>query len=83
MATSEDGSELKEINMFLFDYCRISEVEAVPERDLIHFISQRVPVHKIKYFIDALLATGAMKIDGLNIPGRLKYRPIPISLYKK
>ena len=83
MATSEDGSELKEIHMFLFAYCNDCAVESVPERAVIHFISQRVPVNKIKYFIETMITTGAMKIDGLNIPGQLQYRPIPTSLYKK
>ena len=83
MAASEDGSQLKEIHMFLFTYCRDLDVDTVPEHKLIHFISQRVPVNKVKYFIDTLLAMNAMMNAGLNLKGKIQYKPLATKLYGK
>ncbi len=81
MSTSQDASEIKEIHMYLFSYCDKYKVELVPEHKLIHFISQRVAVHKIKYFIEAMEASGLMKVDGINIAGHRKFRPLRTSLH--
>ena len=81
MSTSQDGSEIKEIHMYLFSYCDKYKVELVPEHKLIHFMAQRVAVNKIKYFIDTMEASGLMKVDGLNIAGQRKFRPLRTSLH--
>ena len=83
MGASEDGSELKELHMFLFAYCDKFDVEVVPEHKLIHFMSQRVAVHKIKYFIDTMLSSSMMRMEGLNVSGQRKFRPLRTTLYGK
>ncbi len=83
MTSSSDAKDLEEIHMFLFGYCKNYDVELVPEHKLLHFISKRVAVNKIKYFIDTMLVSGMMKVDGLNIGGQRKFRPLRVSLYGK
>ena len=83
MTSSSDAKDLEEMHMFLFGYCNKYEVELVPEHKLTHFISKRVAVNKIKYFIDTMLVSGMMKVDGLNIGGQRKFRPLRVSLYGK
>ena len=83
MVSSSDGKDLEEMHMFLFGYCRNFDVELVPEHKLMHFISRRVSVPKVKYFVDTMLTSGMMKVDGLNIAGQRKFRPLRVSLYGK
>jgi len=83
MTSSSDAKDLEEMHMFLFGYCNKYEVELVPEHKLTHFISKRVAVNKIKYFIDTMLVSGMMKVDGLNIDRQRKFRPLRVSLYGK
>lgn len=81
MATSQDANEITEMHEFMFSYCRAQDVDAVPEHKLIQFMSQRVPVNRIDYFIEALAGTGMMEITGLNLKGRRMFKPKQISLY--
>jgi len=84
MTSSSDAKDLEEMHMFLFGYCNKYEVEIVPEHKLTHFISKRVAVNKIKYFIDTMLISGMMKVEGSDIPGgQRKFRPLHVSLYGK
>lgn len=83
MTSSSDAKDLEEIHMFLFGYCTRFKVELVPEHKLMHFISKRVAVNKIKYFIDTMLVSDMMKVDGFNDRGQRKFRPLRVSLYGK
>ena len=81
MTSSSDSKDLEEIHMFLFGYCKKYDVELVPEHKLMHFISKRVAVNKIKYFIDTMLTSGMMKVGGFNEKGQRKFCPLRVSLY--
>ena len=78
---SQDASEVEEIHRFLFAYCRRMEVETVPEHDLLHYMSKKIPVNKIDYFLKALHNAGLMKLEGLNNPGSRKYRPLAKTIF--
>ncbi len=83
MSVSKDSKELEEMHIFLFTYCDKQKVETVPEHKLMHFISKRSAVNKITYFIDTLIASGMMRVEGLNLPGQRKFRPLVLTLEGK
>ncbi len=76
MIISQDASEIDEIHAFMFNYCRRLKVDAVPEQDLMHFMSRKIPVNKIDYFMKTLQSAGMIKAEGLNTPGRRSFRPL-------
>lgn len=81
MGSSSDARELNEIHQFAFDYCDKKKVKSVPEHTLIHFISTRVPINKVSYFIETLINSGLLEKEGLNLPGKRAYTPLSPSLF--
>lgn len=81
MASSEDASELKEIHQYMFSYCRNKEVEMIPEHSLIHFMSERIPVNRIPYFIQIMIQTNSMKVEKPKASGPRFFRPLSGTVY--
>lgn len=81
MVTSQDASELEEIHRFLFTFCNRMGVESVPEHDFQHYISKKVPVNKIDYFIKTLISSGMVECGGLNLTGKRTYKPLPKTIF--
>jgi len=81
MTVSQDASEIEEIHIFLFSYCREMKVETVPEHALLHFMSLKVPVNKVDYFIKTMLGAGLIKSEGINLPGKRVYRPMEKTIF--
>lgn len=75
MTASSDMNEINEAFEFIWTYCFREEKKAVEEHKLVHFLSQRVPVHRISFFIEAMLNGNMMKNVGLNIVGNRKFEP--------
>ncbi len=76
MIISQDASEIDEVHAFMFNYCRTLRVESVPEQDLMHFMSRKIPVNRIEYFMKTLQSAGMIRAEGPNIPGGRSYRPL-------
>ena len=75
MSASSDMNEINEAFEFIWTYCFREKKEAVEEHKLVHFLAQRVPVHRISFFIEAMLNGKMMKNVGLNIVGNRKFEP--------
>lgn len=83
MKVSQDASEIDEIHRFMFSYCRNNEVESVPEQVLFHYMSRKIPVNKIDFFLKTIQSSGLVKCEGLNMPGQRLYRPLPKTMMTK
>ena len=75
MSASSDMNEINEAFEFIWTYCFRETQEAVEEHKLVHFLAKRVPVHRISFFIEAMLNGNMMKNVGLNIVGNRKFKP--------
>lgn len=83
MTVSQDASEIEEIHLFMFSFCRRKKVETVPEHDLLHYMALKVPVNKIDYFLKTLQSSGMVEVGGLNLPGERTYKPLAVSALMK
>lgn len=83
MTISQDANEIEEIHRFMFSFCQNSGVDGVPEHDLMQHLAQKVPVNKIDFFMKTLENSGMIKCEGLNLPGKRTYRPMPKSVFRK
>ena len=81
MTTSSDATELAEVHEFLFNYCMKTKSESVPEHQLMHFMSRKIPVNRIGYFLELMLSAGMVKLVGVNAPGHRKFQPQKTSFY--
>ena len=75
MAASPDAKELEEMAAYIKLYCKETGEDSVPEAALTTFISKRVPVGQIDFFLNTLLRTKKMALAGANIPGSRKFKP--------
>lgn len=82
MSTSQDATEINEIHEFMFNYCRRLKKDSIPQHTLVHFMVQRVPVSRITYFIDMMLTSNLMKVEGANKPGQNNFVPMRVSKYE-
>lgn len=83
MASSEDTKELEEIMRWCFEYVEETGQQTVHETDLNNYINGRVPVHRIDFFLKALISSGKLEVVGVALPGQRQFRPIKIvSKYK-
>lgn len=80
MAASSDMNEINEAFEFIWTYCFKEKVSEIEEHKLIHFLAKRVPVHRISFFIDAMLNGNMIKNVGLNVPGSRKFKPLERTL---
>lgn len=83
MIVSQDASEIEEIHRFMFSFCTAKDTGAVPEHELLQYIAQKVPVNKIDYFMKILQNSGMIKSEGLNLPGKREFRPMPKTIFTK
>ncbi|KKK80253.1 hypothetical protein LCGC14_2825340, partial [marine sediment metagenome] len=84
MTSKSDSVELDQIHQFAFHYCSTHNVEIVPESKIIHFVSQRVPVNKVGYFIEALVNTGMLKVYEVDLGiGNRRFTPMQVSVFDK
>lgn len=75
MTSSEDEKEIKEIHRYVFKYCEQTQEEGIPEAKLRNFMTRRVPVNKMDFFLATLIQTGRLKLAGANIVGHERYKP--------
>lgn len=64
MQASVDARHLEEIHRWCFKYLEKNKTDCVPEQDMISYIVRRVPVHKMKFFLETLVSTGRITFKG-------------------
>ncbi len=79
MTVSVDAKEIHEIHSFMFSYCNNTKSDSVPEHQLTRFMMKRVPVNRIQYFMESMLASKMIKMTGINLDGKRKYVPLSIA----
>ena len=83
MHVSKDAKNLEQLKIFLFSYCQTFKVTEVPEHKLIRYMTQQVPVNKVDFFIDTMLAARHMKVIGVNLKGDRRFMPLQATLHKE
>jgi len=78
MTHSEDEKDIKEIHRYVFSYCKRTGEEGIPVTKLRNFMTKRVPVNKMSFFLETLIQTGRLKLAGANIPGHECYKPFKV-----
>lgn len=81
MATSEDANEVTQIHQYVHAWCMDNGEKAIPEHILFQFMSQRVAVNKILFFLNTMISAGLLESSGLNIDGERKFIPVETSIY--
>ncbi len=76
MSASSDMNEINEAFEYIWTHCIKNEAESIPEHELVHFLAKRVPVHRIGFFIEAMVTAQMMKNVGLELIGHRKFKPM-------
>ncbi len=76
MGKTTDSAELDTFHQFIFTYCMKREEELIPERNLVRFIGQRIPVNRVNYFINMMIQNGMMEIGKAAPVGLRQFRPL-------
>ena len=83
MHVSKDKKDIEALKIFLFSYCKTFHVGEVPEHKLVQYMTERIPVNRVDFFIDAMLTAQHMKAVGMNVTGHRRFVPIHTTLHKE
>lgn len=78
MTSSGDKKYIIDIHRYCFRYCSDNPDGVISEEKLMGYINGKVDVHRSRYFIEALINGGRIKVKGANNVGYRNFIPVEV-----